>query len=67
MQETKAIEKIRAALQDRVLLTVAAETGINRNLLGEIKTGKTTTARRTTIKILSDYLGVNQEAATNDQ
>ena len=55
------LEKIAAALQDRVLLTVEADTGINRNLLAKIKKGEVMTARRSTVKVLAGYLGVSDD------
>ena len=55
------LEKIAAALQDKVLLTVEADTGINRNLLAKIKKGEVLTARRSTVKVLAGYLGVSDD------
>ena len=58
MQE---IEKIRAALQDRVILSVSDATGVNRNTLAAIRNGKQKTASKTTIKALQNYLGLTDD------
>lgn len=55
------LEKIAAALQDKVLLTVERDTGINRNLLAKIKKGEVLTARRSTVKVLAGYLGIDND------
>ena len=55
------VEKIRAALQDRVIASVVEATGINRNTIAEIKNGQKTTARKSTVKLLSDYLGLSDD------
>jgi hypothetical protein len=55
------LEKIAAALQDKTLLTVEKDTGINRNLLAKIKKGELLTARRSTVKVLAQYFGVTSD------
>ncbi len=52
------LDKIREALQDRVILSVSEATGINRVTLGNIKSGKTKTASKSTIKALQLHLGL---------
>ena len=53
------IEEIRRALQDRVSTLVAKGSGINRNTISEIKSGKITTARPATLIALAKYLGID--------
>lgn len=53
------LSKICEALQDRVIGAVAEATGINRNTLGEIKSGKKTKVSKTTYETLAQYFGVN--------
>lgn len=53
------IEEIRKALQDRVSTLVAKGSGINRNTISEIKSGKITTARPATLIALAKYLGID--------
>ena len=53
------IDKIREALQDRVVYFVARGSGINRNTISEIKSGKITTARPATLIALAKYLGID--------
>ena len=60
--QTQDLEPIRKALQDRVILAVSKETGINRVTLGGIKNGKITKVSKSTYKMLAQYFGV-----TNDQ
>lgn len=58
MQE---IEEIRHALKDRVLTTVAEKTGVNRVTLSLIRSGKKTTASRSTVIALQSYLGLKND------
>lgn len=53
------LSKIREALQDRVIGVVAEATGINRNTLGEIKSGKKTKVSKTTYETLAQYFWVD--------
>lgn len=53
------LSKIRDALQDRVVNVVAENSGVNRVTVGDIKSGKQTTASERTIRLLSEYLGVS--------
>lgn len=55
------LDKIREALQDRVIQAVATATGINRNTLAKIKSGEKTTANKLTINALNRYLGLSDE------
>lgn len=50
------LQEIRAALKDRVVARVSQATGLNPHTIYRIQHGKTK-PNRTTIKILSDYLG----------
>lgn len=53
-------DKIREALADRVLNVVSERTGISRGTLLSIKHG-TRKANAATLKVLSDYLGVQHD------
>lgn len=55
------IEKIRTALQDRVAVAVSDATGINRNTVAAIKAGRQTSASKSTIKALQNYLGITND------
>jgi DNA-binding Xre family transcriptional regulator len=50
------LEEISTRLQDRNLCRVSEATGINRNTLGQIKSGKLKNVYYSTIQTLSDYL-----------
>lgn len=54
------IEKIRNALQDRVVTAVSDATGVNRNTIAEIKNGKKNIASKSTLNLLARYLGTDQ-------
>jgi transcriptional regulator with XRE-family HTH domain len=60
-QNMQDMEKIKEALQDRVVSSVAEATGLNRRTVSEIKAGKRTTASRSTIKLLSLHLGLSDD------
>ncbi len=51
------LEEIRQRRQDRNLVRVAEATGINRNTLGQIKSGKVSNVYYSTVETLSQYLG----------
>ena len=57
------IEEIRHRLQDRVVSVVAVATGINRNTIADIKEGKVSKARRSTLIALAKYLGVDDDSS----
>jgi hypothetical protein len=52
--------KVRAALQDRIILTVSLRTGISKNTIIGVRDGKITKRgpNISTIKTLAAYLGV---------
>ena len=50
------IEKIRELLQDRNLEAVSKVTGLSRQTLSTIRSGKAKEPSYNTIKIISDYL-----------
>jgi transcriptional regulator with XRE-family HTH domain len=50
------VEKISEALKDRNLSRVADATGLHRNTLSRIKSGKSKWLSAGTLKILTDYL-----------
>ena len=50
------LDEISRRLQDRVLSVVADATGLHRNTLAAIRSGKKTSVNKTTIAILSTYL-----------
>lgn len=52
------LQEIREALKDRVIARISKATGLNPHTIYRIQHGKTN-PNRTTIKILSDYLGSN--------
>lgn len=52
-------DKIREALQDRVLNVVAEKTGLSRLTVAKVKNGGTGT--KSTMKVLADYLGVRDD------
>lgn len=54
------IDEIRAALQDRVITSVETHTGINRNTIAMIRSGKAKNPSYATLKALSDYLAPRQ-------
>lgn len=54
-------DKIKEALQDRLLHVVAEKTGLSRQTISKIKNGGSGT--RSTMKLLADYLGVNPNDA----
>lgn len=53
-------DKIREALQDRVLNVVAEKTGLSRLTVAKVKNGGTGT--KSTMKVLADYLGVRDDS-----
>ena len=55
------LTKIREALQDRVISAVSESTGINRNTLGEIKSGKKTHVNRSIYNLLAQHLGLTDD------
>lgn len=56
------LEKIKDALQDRRLDIVSDATGIHRNTLAAIRSGKATNPSYGTISKLSDYLQAGQKS-----
>lgn len=52
-------DKIRDALQDRVLNVVAEKTGLSRLTVAKVKNGGKGT--KSTMKVLADYLGVKED------
>ena len=54
------IAKVQAALQDRIVQTVAERTGLSQNTISALRDGKTGKRgpNSSTVKILADYLGV---------
>lgn len=50
------LDEIRAALADRRLDKVAEATGIHRNTLGAIRSGRNANPSWRTLKTLADYL-----------
>lgn len=55
------LDQIRQSLADRRLDVVSEATGIHRNTLYAIRTGKNQNPRYSIIKALSDYLGGARE------
>ena len=53
------LQEIRAALQDRVVEAVAAATGIHRNTVAAIKSGKNENPTYFVMRKLSEYLTGN--------
>ena len=49
-------DEIRAALQDRRIDAVAAATGIHRNTIAQLRSGKNTNPTWETMRKLSEYL-----------
>ena len=52
------LDEIRKRLQDRVIGAVSDATGLSRNTVAGIKSGKIRTASRSTVAALAKYLGV---------
>lgn len=52
-------DKIRDALQDRLLNVVAENTGLSRHTVAKVKRGEI--ANKSTMKLLADYLGVRED------
>jgi transcriptional regulator with XRE-family HTH domain len=50
------LDEIKAKLQDRVLIKVAAATGLSVKTIADIRDGKQSSPRYATISALSDYL-----------
>lgn len=50
------IDKIKAALADRILTVVSERTGVNYNTVLGIKTGRVANPHQKTLKALADYL-----------
>ena len=55
------LDKIRAALQDRVVSVVAEQTGLSRVTIAGIKTGKSTGVSKKTLLVLAYYLDVKDD------
>jgi len=56
-----SMDEIRQALNMHVLTSVAAQTGINRNTLSQIKNGQEVNPTLKTMQALSDYLAPHHE------
>lgn len=55
------MDEIQEALQDRVVSAVAAHTGLSRNTVAAIKSGKVERLSHKTQRLLSDYLAPKYE------
>ena len=56
-----SLDQIREALRDRRLDIVSRETGLHRNTLSAIRSGKNENPKYIVIKALSDYFCANKE------
>lgn len=54
------IDKIRCALEDRVLNVVAARAGVSVRTLRNLRSGRVE-PNQATLKVLADYLGVKDD------
>ena len=52
-------DKIKEALQDRLLHVVAEKTGLSRHTIAKVKRGETAT--KSVMNLLADYLGVKDD------
>lgn len=57
------LDEIRAALADRRLTAVSEATGVHRNTLSQIRSGRLLNPSYETIARLSDYLGGRRDAS----
>lgn len=55
-----SIERIKAMLKDRNISYVAKATGLSYNTIKDIRDGKATDPRHSTVNTLSDYLESTQ-------
>lgn len=58
--EKMLIDKIRCALEDRVLNVVAARAGVSVRTLRNLRSGRVE-PNQATLKVLADYLGVKED------
>jgi len=58
INDQETLDLVRDALKDRKLLRVAESTGLSRNTVQAVAAGRVD-PHPSTIKVLADYLGVN--------
>ena len=61
------VTELREALQDRKLNVLAEATGVHVNTLSELKNGRATNPKLSTLKALSDYFNGTRYGKCNNE